>query len=243
MKLKRVSVLVTLGVIVVGLVAFPIGCSIRADRQSTLDTELLTNLRFSRVQDVRSLLQEGADPNTRDLGLAKPESPYEHLLALITRSHNSVYERAPTALSYAMSNWGSPNPAHRELLKLLLDYGADVKLSEHCDQPPFDLALQWNDIETVKLFLEHGADANAQFGDRSALRIGISTEDPQIVQLLLDHGARIQMKKDKHGLTDLDEARRQIVPEAYIRYRPYYNAAQCRRIVTILTNASKTHSK
>lgn len=113
-----------------------------------------------------------------------------------------------------------------EVMRLLLDKGADAghvlkdgstplmaatgiapkifMADEEKREPTDDERL-----EAVKLCLEHGADVNAvqsgEAGGSTALHIAAGKGSDRIVQLLLEHGAKTDIK-DKMGRTALDVA-------------------------------------
>lgn len=209
--------------------------SLEVDHQRQLDSELIVFVRSENVPEVRSLLKQGADPSARDLSMVPPESLLEHLVAFITRKHSPAFDQAPCALSYATS--AAMRSDHPTLVRLLLDHGASVKLSEHWNRPPLILAASSGSIQTTRLFLDRGANANVVDGNgTTALRVGILSGSPEIVQLLLDHGAQVHMQKDANGLNDLDVANNAAQSQSphAMRFRP---------IVTLLEKAGKAQGK
>jgi hypothetical protein len=218
----------------VGMIVLPFWLCLRDDHQRTLDTELIAFMRSGSIQDVRSLLKQGADPNARDLNGVPPESMLEHVIALVTRKHSLEFDNAPCALLVAIDfGMGTEDPA---LVRLLLEYGADVNLCEHCKEPPLLRAEHCRSLATVRLLLDHGANANLQSPDgTTALVMGINSASPEIVQLLLDHGAQVHTQKASNGRSDLDEA------SSYSLQGPY--AVQCAQILTILKNAVNAQGK
>jgi hypothetical protein len=168
------------------LVAWPLWLSSTLSRQDQLNTDLIIALRTGQVEEVKSLLEHGADPNSRDLPDVKPRGIVQQMLELITRPPHPEIEHARTALSCA-----SDSKYAAKLTKLLLDKGASVKADDDCEQPAIEWAARGGDLETVQLLLDHGADVNVrdQVGFTPLLG-AVLADKPALVRLLLDHGAK-----------------------------------------------------
>lgn len=136
---------------------------------------------------VKVLLDNGADPNLR-----------------------SNWTGCGTALSAAARN------GHTRIVKMLLNKGADVNYAEPFAREPLYAAVYSNNVETVKILLERGAQVKAGFRttpeQRAAdvmpvqnpparSRRGPSAEtllqiagwrgNPEMIKLLKDHGAEV----------------------------------------------------
>lgn len=80
-----------------------------------------------------------------------------------------------------------------ELVKLLVEHGADVNVRNRLGEAPLLLAIRsfpLEPFETVKYLVEHGADVNAssRLGE-TALSAAAANGDTRIVDFLLAHGA------------------------------------------------------
>lgn len=87
---------------------------------------------------------------------------------------------------------------HGELARWLIEQGADVNAV--AENPmrvaPVHAAASARDLETLRLLLDRGADANAkQQMDYTALHGAAARGDVDMAKLLLEHGAR----RDAHG--------------------------------------------
>jgi ankyrin repeat protein len=87
-----------------------------------------------------------------------------------------------------------------EALQKLLDNGADVNATDRVMRTPLIYAVQHHKLKTIKQLIQHGADLNAPgFGIlSSALHqlcyLPITDTDIQIIELLLDNGADIDIE-------------------------------------------------
>lgn len=78
---------------------------------------------------------------------------------------------------------------------------------------PLGFAISKGDIETVKKFIEYGADVNEVSNGMSPLMIAARYNKVEIIKLLLSKGANIN-KKDENGFTALKYAQLSNAAEA-----------------------------
>lgn len=64
-------------------------------------------------------------------------------------------------------------------------------------QSPLCAAVVKGDLETVKKFIEYGADVNETSGGVTPLMLAARFNHVEIVKLLLENGARIETKDEK----------------------------------------------
>jgi ankyrin repeat protein len=109
-----------------------------------------------------------------------------------------------------------------ELIKVLLDAGADPKLNTKNGTTPLMAAagLNWTDIsslgseadslQAIEIFLARGVDVNAanDLGETAAHAAAQRGAD-RVMQYLFDHGAKLD-RPNKRGRTPMDEARGQL---------------------------------
>jgi ankyrin repeat protein len=97
-----------------------------------------------------------------------------------------------------------------ELVKLLLDYGANPNLGlydKKLRRSPLGMAVYKGYVNSARLLMDKGADINEHVGEgNSPLHMAVMLGNVQIVRLLLEHGA-VQRKND-HGETPLRIAQR-----------------------------------
>ena len=142
------------------------------------ETALFLAARYSDPAVVSMFLELGADPRGEEYG-------------------------AYTALHSAA---GNRNP---EVAALLLDRGADItKITNFFGETPLMTATRMGALETAALLLDRGADPNeAGNFNRPVLHRAATRGNPEMVQLLIDRGARVGAT-DGEGNTALDDALR-----------------------------------
>ena len=150
----------------------------------------------ARVAEVASLDSGSLDALTALLAAAGRGEP-ARVTEILDAHPDLVSERGfvrgntgrRTALHYAVGG------SHADVVRLLLDRGADPNLRDDGDNAiPLCFACEKDDLEIVRLLVEHGADVNST-GDMHTMDVvGWATvfggARPEIVDYLLSHGAR-----------------------------------------------------
>ena len=115
---------------------------------------------------------------------------------------------------------------HTEIVKLLLERGADVNITNHYSCTVLVSASNEGNAEIVKLLLAHGADVNIRNrSNRTALMCAASSGHTEIVKLLLEHGADVNMK-DSWNSTAFDLADREEIKTLLNQYKQHQGEAQ-----------------
>lgn len=92
---------------------------------------------------------------------------------------------------------------HPELVKLLLDYGADINTCTNAGETPLHGAIAAHHLSMVKLLLDNEANINASLATgQTPLRLAVIKGYGDIVELLLSRGAIVNTR-GKTGLTPL----------------------------------------
>ncbi|BAY80643.1 ankyrin repeat-containing protein [Calothrix parasitica NIES-267] len=81
-----------------------------------------------------------------------------------------------------------------EIIKILLEAGADPNLCQDVYATPLELATSLGNIEVIKILLRAGANPNFFGIDSSALERAIRIERIDIIKILLDAGADLSHK-------------------------------------------------
>jgi ankyrin repeat protein len=77
-----------------------------------------------------------------------------------------------------------------EVIKLLIDFGADVNARQHGGWTPLHAAAQSGDVEIAKLLLENGAEIGIRAdNNQGAFDLALTRGHQAIVDLLEKHGA------------------------------------------------------
>ncbi|KAE8359654.1 ankyrin repeat-containing domain protein [Aspergillus caelatus] len=100
-------------------------------------------------------------------------------------------------------------PPNADLVKALLDAGANVNAIDPHGETLLQKTLSEPDVDVVKLLLESGAEVNilATEDMGTPLQTAILYEEPEIANLLIDYGADINaLPAKKHGATALQAA-------------------------------------
>ena len=94
--------------------------------------------------------------------------------------------------------WVESTRGHSDVVKLLLDSGAQVNL-QHDGSSSLMVASGNGHSDVVKLLLDSGAQVNSQnkYGS-SSLMVASDNGHSDVVKLLLDSGARVDLQ-DNHG--------------------------------------------
>lgn len=178
-------------------------------------TPLDLAFKHDRFDVAKFLLENGADPLMEQCkSLGRFHNIGRHLSITIQRGQLDLlklllekgadpndrlgYERTPIE--------EAANCQNLEAIKLLLDYGVDLKDKNQCP-----LLLAFPDLEIVRFLLEKGADPNSlckssvQWRDVRPLHRAVWLNHLEIVKLLLENGADLN-PADCLGKTALDIA-------------------------------------
>lgn len=119
------------------------------------------------------------------------------------RNHSLSVKGSWTTLMRVIYDQGN-----KDMVKFLIEAGADVNAKSHYGATPLSLAAEKGHLEITKVLLSHGADINAKddHGD-TALMYAVEFGHPDAVKLLLDSGSDVT-PKDADGETALMVAKR-----------------------------------
>ncbi len=197
-------------------------------RQEGLDTRITLAARERNWSEVKSLLDQGANPNGRPTPLSKDgvmriihDPPIEHacvakdleMVRLLLKKGVELMEENldGTLLRIAIFN------GDLEMFKFLLEEGADPNtiplgymefntLHTIIDQTWRDDGRMEEPLAFAELSISHGADVNFHgMHGFTPLYYATSWQQPKMVELLLKHGGDIEAKSDR-GWTVMDVA-------------------------------------
>ncbi len=141
------------------------------------ETPLMTAVNNGHADVARLLLERGADVNARET------------------------KGGQDALMWAAANRSA------DIVKLLLDHGADARARSTRGFSPVLFAAQQGDVESGRLLLRAGADANDRASNdrKTALIVAAASANTDFSTLLLDSGANPDLS-DESGFTALHYA-------------------------------------
>jgi uncharacterized protein len=160
---------------------------------------------------VEMLLSAGADPNTTAVGgewplmVAARAGRVDTVRALLAHGAN-VNAKEPwhgqTALMWAV---GGHEP-HPNVVRVLLQYHADVDVRSSGGMSALLFAVRQNDLESVRLLVEAGVNVDEKGPkEMRGLQIAIINQYYDLTEWLLDHGADVKVP-DGAGFTPLHAA-------------------------------------
>ena len=174
----------------------------------------------SAIELLKKRLSEGMDPNMiiagpqpiLSLAIELRATP-DIIITLLNAGadHNMKGFNDLPPLTHLLINYDNKNPETVELVKTLLDNGANPNLAIKNPNPTFDgytplfvaITTQNPNIEIIKLLLENGANPNASFrGTNILMNIVSNHTDAEVLKLMIKHGADINAR-DPNGLTPL----------------------------------------
>ncbi|XP_075452040.1 ankyrin repeat and SOCS box protein 3 isoform X1 [Ascaphus truei] len=164
-------------------------------KSKTFESETALHLaaKAGSTSCAKLLLQAGADPNDVTNEEITP------LFLAVEHGHQDVVElllksKANINGSHSCSGW---NPLHQaslmeltDIIKLLLDNGADKECEDDFGITPLFIAAQYGKEESLRMFILHGANVNCQAKDKATpLFIAAQEGHDKCAELLLSKGA------------------------------------------------------
>lgn len=171
-------------------------------------TALVCAIRNGNVELAKQLIEKGADINTE---------------------HHSE-------LDFTQSSIKPINAAcyygNNEIVKVLIENNVDINGKDSYEHTPLYYAVENEQIETVKLLIEKGANVNTPcwYNNNTLLHFAAAHGDYELAKILIEKGANINITNDR-GETPLYTAIEEFHIKEYIKYKenigdlallPYY---------------------
>ena len=184
-------------------------------KQEKLNNELIEKTKKGHLEEVKSLIKQGADVNVKD---------NDGNTALISSSYNGHLEIEQGADVEAKDKTGktalieSSSNGCLDIVKCLLDNGADVEAKDKTGKTALIWSSNNGHLDIVKYLIEQGADVNVKNNDGNTALIWSSFERHlDIVKYLIKQGADINVK-DNNGYTALHYIKRNNMLDGLIPY-------------------------
>ena len=88
---------------------------------------------------------------------------------------------------------------HAKILRMLLDYGANVRAEDDMGRTPLHLVPDFGSIEIVHVLLKHGANVGAEDNEgRTPLHVA-AHHNIEVVRMLLKHGADVNARTNRNS--------------------------------------------
>jgi len=207
---KTVRAILALIIPLCAVVAFLTWQNYHTRQQYLLDRHLCSAVKAGDLPSVRELLNQGADPNARELASPPPAGLVARIRQMfvgpppdqpsLTVLHRAAYKGFDEAADLLLSSGAKVDSLYKGLTPLVLagEYGRSHAVSQllkaGADPNRRDsggsVTLMWQvagscDVAAVRDMIDHGAKLEPQRG----LLIGAATNpDPGVMALLLDRG-------------------------------------------------------
>ena len=128
------------------------------------------------------------------------------ILSLLIERGADIEGRSRSIYSGTLLNRAAWN-RRLDVGQFLLDHGANIDCRDNSCCTPLIYTVLRDDVEFSRMLLERGAAVDASGGsqDRTSLHRAIAWKMPQLVQLLLEHGADVNVR-DENGITPCELA-------------------------------------
>jgi len=172
-----------------------------ADTDSDDDEDLMESQHASAAVELIPQVDAATPSHPYPLHWAVYSGDVETVRVLLNQHNVNERDsegRSPLWYAAAQANMGyAPDQKKREgyeqILKWLLEHGADALLADNGNESPLTLAVSWCQLPLVRVFLLDAIEKNRNLGEvmTNLLRIAIQNRDKGMVQLLREAGADV----------------------------------------------------
>ncbi len=143
-----------------------------------------------QVETARFLAQHGVNINIKN---GEGETPLScaaergdiKIVELLIELGSDIHKSGEYALRAAAKN------GHTQVIELLLKHGVEVQHIDGYADSPLLCAIEGRQLAVVKMLLQAGAHASDETEDMSAVESAIWDMNPEIVKVLVEHGAAV----------------------------------------------------
>jgi hypothetical protein len=176
---KRIDILRLAGLLIVLAL---LGMFYLEQRKMRLGQELISAVIDGDERRAMDLLESGADPNSRMVGLGMaPDfgNLWERILRMLRLQSGTREIRGRTVLYQAIIS------EHPGLVKALIKHGADVTSRAGGGDAPIVRAVSTRQAESVRYLIEAGADLSARSRDGESLMMrAAATGERETIEML-----------------------------------------------------------
>lgn len=149
------------------------------------------------AEHVKLFLEAGIDPSVRNnsnrtaLWVATERKQIEVVKALLEGGVKPDEKNAPAMESGKSLVFEAVDSENTELLRLLVEAGADAKTANDYGVPPLAEAARTGRLEMCQILLKAGADPNAAPGGFPLMYGPVNENHLEVVRLLIESGAKL----------------------------------------------------
>lgn len=149
----------------------------KLEKESDTNSPLLSAVQYGDADSVLALLKAGANPNENEdiLYNAINNNDYDILKVLLENDIKVKDIKGRNPLSYASS-------FSTEIMKLLVEYGADINSDDYSDSPIY-IAVEQNNVANVEILLENNVDLSMYNNGEDLYSLAKENKEKEMLEL------------------------------------------------------------